>query len=277
MIISHENLIRILESPIKYEWVKHPGLQVKQVDTGLTSALWGINPAGRPMVFLNHSTWVPVSGIFRDISSGEAGVWAVKGDSQVFYRAGVSHLNPTGISWKTVGGHLRQIDSGAKGVVYGIGKDKKLVCRSGIQKDLPTGLRWKPIQGSYKHVTCGYRGCWVITQSNDIKFRVGITASHCIGDSWVQVTPPKKMRYIESGSKGILWAVSENGEVWYREGVDDLHPYGNKWKKLNLGGTYKLITSGLNGQYALDSSGYVFHLEGQWNRNLLPLYCLSTA
>ncbi len=250
------------EIPITRKWIKLPGLQMKQVDTGLTSALWGISPAGQPMVYLNHS-WVSVNGIFKDISSGEAGVWVVKGDGQVFYRAGVSYLNPTGMRWRNVGGYLKQVDSGAKGVVYGIDQSSTLVCRSGIQKALPTGLKWKQIKGSYKQVTCGYRGCWVITKNNSIQFRLGITVDHCKGRDWVTVKAPKKMTYIESGGDGILWAVDENGQVWYREGVDDLHPYGTQWVKLARGGTFSTITSGLVGQYALDASGYLYHLAGE--------------
>ena len=249
--------------PLTRKWVKLPGRQMKQVDAGLTSSLWGISPAGQPMVRLNHS-WVSVNGVFKDISSGEAGVWAVKGDGQVFYRAGLSDLNPTGMRWKNVGGYLIQVDSGSKGVVYGIDQNKKLVCRSGIQKDLPTGLKWKKIEGAYEHVTCGHRGCWAITKDNKIQFRLGITSDHCEGRVWVPVKAPKKMTYIENGGDGILWAVAENGEVWYREAVDDLHPYGTDWAKLDLGGKFSLITSGFHGQYALDASGYVYHLVGKW-------------
>jgi hypothetical protein len=254
--------VHATEVPFTRKWIKLPGLQKRQVDTGLTSALWGVSPAGQPMVYLNE-TWVPVSGVFKDISSGEAGVWAVKGDGQVFYRAGVSHLNPTGMRWKNVGGYLRQVDSGSKGVVYGIDQERKLVCRGGIQKDLPTGLKWKNIEGAYKHVTCGYRGCWVIRDDNRIQFRLGITDDNCEGRVWVNVNAPKQMRYIENGGDGTLWAVDENAEVWYREAVDALHPYGTDWAKLNLGGAFRMITSGFDGQYALDISGYVYHLEGK--------------
>jgi hypothetical protein len=249
------------EIPVARKWVKLPVLQMKQIDTGLTSALWGVSPLGQPMVYVNYS-WVPVSGIgFKDISSGGAGVWAVKGDGQVFYRAGVHYLNPTGMRWKNVGGYLKQVDSGARGVVYGIGQNQNLVCRSGIQKDLPTGLRWQRIEGSYKHVTCGYRGCWVITTDDNVQFRLGITADDCKGRTWVPVKSPKKMTYIESSGDGILWAVAKNGEVWYREGVDDLHPYGSQWVKFDLDDKFSMITSGLIGQYALDASGYVYHLQ----------------
>ena len=235
---------------------------MKQVDTGLTSALWGISRTGRPQVFVNHS-WVPVSGVFKHVSSGEAGVWAIKEDDQVLYRAGISHLNPTGMVWKTVGGSLRQVDSGSAGVVYGIDKAQNLHCRGGIQKDLPTGLLWKRIPGSYKHVTCGLRGCWVITRDDKILFRQGVTGSFCKGFVWTPVLKPKKMKYIECGSDGVLWAVAEDGEVWYREGSDDLHPYGKQWKKLNIERTFDMVTSGLNGQYALSRAGYVYHLEGK--------------
>ena len=235
---------------------------MKLIDTGLTSSLWGLNPVGRPMIYLNNS-WVPVSGVGKDISADEAGVWAVKGDGKVLYRAGISHLNPTGMRWKIVDGYFKQVDSGEEGIVFGIDGNKNLQCRSGIRKDLPTGLLWNKIEGSYKQVTCGYRGCSVITQDNKILFRLGVTADNCQHGSWVTVKVPKKMVYIDTGSDGTLWAVAKDGEVWYREGVDDLHPYGSQWKKLDLDGKFSVITSGLNGQYALDESGYVYHLEGK--------------
>ena len=253
-----------IERPVLYHWKQLPDLQMKQIDAGLTNALWGINPAGQPQVYLRDS-WVPVSGTFKSISSGEAGVWAVKGDGQVFYRAGISKLNPTGMRWKLISGYFKQVDSGEKGVVYGIDSQKELRCRSGIQKGLPTGLHWKRIEGSYKRVTCGYRGCWAITDDNKVLFRMGVTANYCQGSSWVSVTPPKNLMYIESGADGILWAVTQGGEIWYRKGVDDVHPYGNQWTKLNLHGRFSMITSGLIGQYALDNSGYVYHLEGKCN------------
>ena len=237
---------------------------MKQVDTGLTNALWGISPSGQPQVYLGNS-WVSVSGTFKSMSSGEAGVWAVKGDGQVFYRAGVSNLNPTGMRWRPISGYFKQVDSGEKGVVYGIDNNKNLRCRSGIQKDLPTGLQWKRIEGSYKRVTCGYRGCWVITEDNNVLFRMGVTAEYCQGRTWVSVTPPENLFYIENGADGVLWAVAQtDGEIWYRKGVDDVHPYGNQWVKLDLDGRFKMITSGLTGQYALDFPGYVYHLEGKW-------------
>lgn len=250
------------EVPISRKWVKLPSHQMKQIDTGLTSSLWGISPAGQPQVYLNDS-WVRVNKVFKQVSSGEAGVWAIKADGQVSYRAGVSHLNPTGMRWKHVAGHLKQIDSGAKGIVYGINLNNQLVCRGGIQNALPTGLQWKLFEGNYKQVTCGFRGCWAIHTSGMVLFRIGIAARSCKGRTWIPVAPPKKLTYIELGADGILWAVADNGAVWYRDGVDDLHPYGRKWVKLDLGGKFSLVTSGLLGQYALDAAGYVYHLEGR--------------
>ena len=74
---------------------------MKQIDTGLTDTLWGLNDAGRPFV-LNNMTWVPVDGAFTQVSSGEAGVWAVKAGKQVYYREGIRHRNPTGMKWTQV-------------------------------------------------------------------------------------------------------------------------------------------------------------------------------
>lgn len=235
---------------------------MKQIDTGITNSLWGLNDDGKPFVF-DNVTWVPVSGIFTYVTSGQAGVWAVMANRDIFYREGISHLNPTGMKWKHVGGGLQQIDSGPAGVVYGIDENHDLLCRDGIKPGSPVGLLWTRIQGSYKHVTCGSKGCWALTTNKEVLYRFGIRPDFCKGKLWIPVPSPVKMKYIEAGSEGSLWAVSEAGEVWYRDGVDELHPYGQRWKKEGSGGGYNMVTVGLNGEYALKNSGDIYHLKSE--------------
>lgn len=250
------------KTPVTRSWVKLRG-DMKHIDTGVTNSLWGINHAGQPFVFNNH-TWVPVDRRFTQISSGQAGVWAIEANKHVFYRAGITHLNPTGMKWTQVGGSLDQVDSGPAGIVYGI-ENHNLYCRSGIEPGSPTGLLWKRILGTYKHVTCGSEGCWVITTTNKIKFRFGITADFCKGKLWITVPSSQKMVHIEAGSNGSLWGVADDGRVWYREGVDELHPYGQRWIKLSANDRFTMVTADFNGEYALKNSGDVYYLKSKLN------------
>ncbi len=85
-------------------------------------------------------------------------------------------------------GQLKQIDSGPKGIVYGVNSLNEIYCRKGIATGNPKGSTWHHVPGGLKYVSCGRYGCWGVNSVDDIYFRSDVTPQKCEGTSWVKIS-----------------------------------------------------------------------------------------
>ena len=86
-------------------------------------------------------------------------------------------------------GKLMQIDSGPKGIVYGVNRKNEVYCRHGITASNPSGTVWRrAAAGLLEYVSCGIYGCWGVNTNNQVWFLGGLTPSDCDGtSSWMHV------------------------------------------------------------------------------------------
>ena len=64
-----------------------------------------------------------------------------------------------GMKWVSVGGvRLKQVDSGARGILWGTSAKNKIYYRTGINRKRPTGSGWVHVRGRLNFVSPGCRG-----------------------------------------------------------------------------------------------------------------------
>ena len=69
-------------------WSRIPGI-LKQIDTGYSRAVWGVNRAGYIYKLRrNRRSWRHIGGRLMHISAGEGGVWGVTKNHRIYYRWG---------------------------------------------------------------------------------------------------------------------------------------------------------------------------------------------
>lgn len=76
-----------------------PG-RLMQVDVNGENVALGVNSKG--FIWRRagpHGRWKRISKGWRHVSIGEAGVWGVKKNGDVYYRKGVSSKKPEGTEW----------------------------------------------------------------------------------------------------------------------------------------------------------------------------------
>ena len=119
---------------------------------------------------------------------GEAGVWGVNANNQVYIREGVTESHPSGTQWKLLSSkRLKQIDSGPRGIVYGVDISNHIYCRIGITNDAPHGTGWKGVSGLLKYVSCNDLGCYGVNHYNQVFYSLGVNAENCAGSSWIHI------------------------------------------------------------------------------------------
>ena len=104
------------------EWTLIPGV-LKQIDHGLTPEVWGVNAANLIFRINEDKKWIRIAGSLKHVTTGEAGVWGVNKDDNIFFR--------TGLTWRRIPGKLKQIDSGTSLIVYGVNSKDDIFCRAG--------------------------------------------------------------------------------------------------------------------------------------------------
>jgi len=131
------------------EWQQINGTLLSQVSvSGVSdSVVWGVTPGGEVTVWKGGNTWGKVPGSFKVVSCGQAGVWGVDSQYNVFYRKGTyGGRGGVGSAWEPVEGKLYWISSGSVGEVWGTNYGK-IFRREGISKSSPVGTKWKRIPG----------------------------------------------------------------------------------------------------------------------------------
>ena len=69
-------------------WYRIPGI-LKQIDTGYSRAVWGVNRGGAIYKLRrNRRSWRHIGGRLKHVSAGEGGVWGVNRHHNIYYRWG---------------------------------------------------------------------------------------------------------------------------------------------------------------------------------------------
>ena len=214
-----------------------------QMDTGITSSVWGVNPLDYVYTRKNGN-WKRIAGLLTHISAGAAGTWGVNRGQYVYYY--------TGTQFRRVPGRLKQIDSGPPGIVCGVNSGDNIYCRKGISPSIRYGKTWVRMPGKLKYISCGALGHWGVNKNNDIFYRYGVTAGNVAGVRWKHV--PGKLHQIESGPDGAVWGVNLVTGVFTRLGITRSNPIGSRWKRF---AKKKLvsISVGLGRLYGVDKKG----------------------
>ncbi len=216
---------------------------VSQMDSGITSSVWGVNPLDYVYTRKNGN-WKRVAGLLTHISTGSSGTWGVNRGQNIYYY--------TGRVFRKVPGRLKQIDSGPPGIVCGVNKYDNIYCRKGVSPSVRYGRTWVKLPGKLKYISCGALGHWGVNKNNDIYYRYGVTAGKPQGIRWKHV--PGKLHQIESGPDGAVWGVNIITGVYTRLGVSRTNPIGSRWKRF---AKKKLvsISVGLGRLYGVDKKG----------------------
>ena len=226
-----------------------PG-SLKQIDNGLTDAVWGVNRQNNIYRLIGKSQLIQVPGTLKHVTTGPAGVWGVNKNNDIYYRNGLeSNKHCVGTSWRKIDGKLKQIDSGPYGIVYGVNAHDQIFCRTGISSSTPYGTGWKQVtsHGRLKYVSCGALGCWGVSSGDRVYFRSGVSRSNCAGSRWHGISG--SLKQIEAGKLGDVYGINSSGKVYQRTGISRSKPKGSDWKKIQNFASH--VTTGLNGQYIL--------------------------
>ena len=222
---------------------------ITQVDSGITSAIFGVDPADN-IYTRRNGNWKKMKGRLTHISTGASGTWGVNRGHAIYYY----FRN----RWVHAGGRLKQIDSGPPGIVCGVNRNDNIYCRRGITRLRPGGSGWTRVSGGLKYISCGAFGHWGVNKNNYIYFRYGVTSGRPQGTKWKRV--PGRLHQIESGPDGAVWGVNLVTGVFTRLGITRSNPIGSRWKRF---AKKKLvsISVGLGRLYGVDKKGKPYSAE----------------
>eukprot|EP00794_Sanderia_malayensis_P003627 gene3627-4141_t len=231
--------------PNGWRYVSTPSQSFKQVATGITEDIWALSTNGRPFI-LRKGTWIGVTDRpFKQITSGEAGTWAITDDDRAVYRDGSKWSQPGSTRFKMV-------DSGPHGFVLGVTNNNDLVYRDGISKQSPFGTAWKSLGKSFDSVSIGSYGIWGVDGIGDVYFverPAKITAG--IPLTWYRV-PGLRLKQVDAGFGDNVYGVAQNGELYRRVGITHDKPQGDAWQRENA--NLKSVTTGLKGLFGIAGS-----------------------
>jgi len=75
-------------------------VHLMQVDSGMTSLVWGIDQSEKSFIFSEENTLRPVIPSIitsiRHVTAGAAGVWAIDDSGRIYFRLGTSAYNRRG-------------------------------------------------------------------------------------------------------------------------------------------------------------------------------------
>ncbi len=222
---------------------------ITQIDSGITPAVFGVDPTDR-IYTRRNGNWKKIGGLLTHVSTGGAGTWGVNRGQAIYYHSGKR--------WANAGGRLKQIDSGPPGIVCGVNRNDYIYCRRGITPLRPGGSGWIKVSGGLKYISCGAFGHWGVNKNNDIYFRYGVTSGRPQGTKWKRV--PGKLHQIESGPNGAVWGVNVITGVFTRLGISRSNPVGSKWKRFSKKKLVS-ISVGLGKLYGVDKKGKPYSAE----------------
>ena len=269
---------RVLSIPVGWEVLPEnflTGSNIAQLDAGISKSIWAVNQRGKPHVKVGlKGQWSTVTDSenleLSWVSSGAAGVWAVRGSLGVpVFREGITEQKISGSKWLPVEGRgFKIIESGLAGCVYALTRKGELYYRDGITALDNKGTSWKQIWGRYRFLSAGSYGVWTVDFYNRIFFGKGSSAHLSLVKNWKEVDRPvsSDIRSVVAGFDGTVFALSTDGFVFKRNSVHVLNPTGkpNSWQKID-GIKLKQISAGLPGVIGITFDDSVVGHQGKLN------------
>ena len=76
--------------------------------------------------------------------------------------------NIVGTRWVHIGGRLKQIESGPRGVCWGVNRRNNIYYRAGVTRRRPIGRRWVRVGGKLTFVSAGCSGVYGVSANQQI-------------------------------------------------------------------------------------------------------------
>jgi len=102
--------------------------------------------------------------------------------------------------------------------------------RQGITDAKKEGAKWDVVTGvTAVGVAASDLGVWVWDSTGHINARLGVTAEHGQGTSWLPVpSPPGSLRSVSFDGANAV-ATTADGRLWWRAGIVATTPAGTRW------------------------------------------------
>lgn len=184
------------ENTLGESWEQHQG-QLMEISVGYGPVLWGVDEA--------HNAW------FKQL--GEVTEWPDQKDLDEHW------IHVPGV-------HLKQLDFGKDGQVWGMASSNVVYFREGVTVEDKDGTNWRVVEDNDVsleqrpgHVTIcatGNHAVWATSESDatQLLFRNGVRDGDRVGLGWETVTAPAAMEQISCGANMQLWGVSSDGRTW---------------------------------------------------------------
>ena len=126
--------------------------RLKQLSVSPKGDVWGVNLEGTAVQRV-EDRWEQLDcdgdvkhGHVLMVAVGQAGVWLITKDHEVFHRIGTQgDRGVPGSAWVKIEGKLKWISSNRD--VWGIGMENQIMVRTGCSSSKPMGIVWRKIEG----------------------------------------------------------------------------------------------------------------------------------
>jgi len=174
------------------------------------------------------------------------------------------------------GVHLKQLDFGKDGQVWGMATDNVVYYREGITVKDTDGTNWRVIEDDEVstaqkpgHVTIcasGVHTVWSTSETDATKllFRNGVVDRNRLGLAWETVDAPAEMEQISCGANMQLWGVSSDGRTWVIENPTRTNPKGTGFKAIQQEENNDCnVAAGQTGEvWKVTKTGTIFRRQG---------------
>ena len=169
-------------NPTGIKWTQVGHASLRQIDSGPTGIVYGIDEdrklvcrsgikPGKP----TGSLWKRIRGIYRHVTCGPRGCWAITAKNMIVFRFGVRADFCRGTLWIPVPSpvEMRYIEAGSDGSLWAVSEERgELWYRTGVDELHPYGQQWvKENSGDgsgYAAVTSGLNGEYILNESDEI-------------------------------------------------------------------------------------------------------------
>ncbi|XP_014245754.1 tectonin beta-propeller repeat-containing protein isoform X2 [Cimex lectularius] len=101
---------------------------------------------------------------------------------------------------------------------------------------------------------------WAVGCNGDALFRMCVSTSNPMGDSWEHILCEQPLISISCGCGNQVWAVTRNGSTYWRFGITTSNPQGDVWESVEppKGSMVKKVSVARWAVWVLDSDGQLF-------------------
>ncbi|NXU47091.1 TCPR1 protein, partial [Turnix velox] len=105
---------------------------------------------------------------------------------------------------------------------------------------------------------------WAISDKGDVLCRLGVTAQHPAGTSWLHVGTDQPFISLSVGAFYQVWAIAQDGSAFYRGSVSPQKPAGDCWYHIPSPQKQKLkqVSVGRTSVFVLDKNGNLWYRQG---------------